>query len=406
VVFAKGFGVANLETKTPVTPDTLFRIASTTKMLTAAALVTLAEQNKIKLDAPVGTYVKNLSPKLSLVTVHQLLSHTAGIRDGFSFDGLHDDSALSNFVSSWTDKYLVAEPGEIFSYSNLGYALAGRVLEEVTGKPYADAMNYVLFQPLGMRRSTLRPIMAMTYALAQGHDAAEGQTKLTVVRPFADDARFWANGGVFTSIADYSRFAVAFLNEGKVEGAQVLSSAVVAKLSAPYVEIPGGNTAERPRHAYGLNVRDYRGVRVLQHGGLRIGFGSLMRIVPEHRFAVIILTNKTNGLLLRTLEKATELAVPLQPRTAPSTKQPLTMTTVEMKNYVGAFENAPDYLRLELIVSDGKLFLRQLGATERSEVVKVGDNVFSADGQEFLLIPGANGKTKYMHIAGHALKKI
>lgn len=127
---------------------------------------------------------------------------------------------------------------------------------------------------------------------------------------------------------------------------------------------------------------------------------------PEHRFAVIILTNKTNGLLLRTLEKAAELAVPLQPRPAPSTKQPLTITEVEMKNYVGAFENPPDYLRLELIVSDGKLFLRQLGATERSEVVKVGDNIFIAGGQEFLLIPGAKGRTKYMHIAGHALPRI
>src|SRR5882762_665976 len=71
VVFAKGFGVANVETGTPVTPDTLFRIASTTKMLTAAALVALAEQDKIKLDEPIGKYVKVLRPKLSQVTVHQ-----------------------------------------------------------------------------------------------------------------------------------------------------------------------------------------------------------------------------------------------------------------------------------------------------------------------------------------------
>lgn len=406
VVFAKGFGVASVETGMPVTPDTLFRIASTTKMLTAAALVTLAEEGKIKLDAPVGNYVKGLSPKLSRVTLHQLLSHTAGIRDGFSFQGLHDDSALADFVRSWTDAYLVAEPGEIFSYSNLGYALAGRVLEEVSGKSYADAMNDGLFQPLGMRRSTLRPMMAMTYPLAQGHDIVPGQTNLSVVRPFADDARFWANGGVFTSIVDYSRFAVAFLNDGKLEGKQALSPAVIAKLSAPHVEMPGGNAAEHPRHGYGLNIRDYRGVRVLQHGGLRVGFGSLVRIVPEFRFAVLILANKSDGMLLRTLEKATELAVPLQPRPAPSPKQPMTMTEAEMKNYLGAYANAPDYLRLELVTSDGKLFLKQIGASEKSEVVKVSDNTFLAGGQEFLLISGANGKAKYMHIAGHALKRM
>lgn len=93
VVFAQGFGVSDIETGTNVNPDTLFRIASTTKMLTAAALVTLAEQGRIKLDAPVGKYVQGLSPKISQVTVHQLLSHTAGIRDGASFNGPHDDSA-------------------------------------------------------------------------------------------------------------------------------------------------------------------------------------------------------------------------------------------------------------------------------------------------------------------------
>ncbi len=188
VVFAKGFGVSDVETGAPVTPDTLFRIASTTKMLTAAALVSLAEQGRIKLDAPVGKYVQGLSPKLSQVTVHHLLSHTAGIRDGFSFHGLHDDSALGGFIRSWTDDYLIADPGEVFSYSNLGYALAGFVLEQVTGKPYADAMNDV----------------AMTYPLSQGHDILPGQTNPTVLRPFADDARYWANGGVFTSVAEFA----------------------------------------------------------------------------------------------------------------------------------------------------------------------------------------------------------
>lgn len=110
--------------------------------------------------------MQGLSPKLSQVTVHHLLSHTAGIRDGFSFHGLHDDSALGGFIGSWTDDYLIADPGEVFSYSNLGYAPAGFVLEQVTGKPYADAINDVLFQPLRMRRTTVRPIMAMTYPLS------------------------------------------------------------------------------------------------------------------------------------------------------------------------------------------------------------------------------------------------
>jgi len=404
VVFAKGFGVSDIETGTPVNPDTLFRIASTTKMLTAAAAVALAQQGKLELNAPIGKYLP-LSPKLASVTMNQLLSHTAGIRDGASFNGPHDDSALANFVRSWTDDYLVAEPGEIFSYSNLGYVLAARVLEEVIGKPFADVMNDVLFRPLGMRRTTLRPIMAMTYPLAQGHDILSGQTNPTIVRPFADDSRYWANGGVFTSVLDFARFAIAIVNRGKIEGQQALSPTVIAKLSTPYVDTPGGNADERPRYAYGLNVRDYRGVRVLQHGGLRVGFGSLVRMVPEYHFAVIVLTNKSNGLLLKTLEKATELAVPLQPKTTSPPREPIAMNEAEMQSYVGIYQNAPDYLRLELVVKDGRLFLRQSGQSEMSQVVKVGDKIFNAAGQEFLLIQGT-GKAKYMHLAAHALRKM
>jgi len=131
-----------------------------------------------------------------------------------------------------------------------------------------------------------------------------------------------------------------------------------------------------------------------------------VRIVPEYRFAVIILTNKSDSLPLKSMEKATELAVPLLPRVAAPPKQPITMSAGEMKRYVGVYQNAPDYLRLELVIVDGKLFLRQPEASEKSEVVKVGDNIFSAGGQEFVLISETNGRMKYLHISGHALRKM
>src|SRR5215510_12294558 len=95
LVFVKGFGVSNVETGAPVTPDMLFRIGSTTKMFTAAALVSLAEEGKLKLDEPIGKYAQGLSPKIAGLTAHQLLSHTAGLKDGArQMYGRHDDEAL------------------------------------------------------------------------------------------------------------------------------------------------------------------------------------------------------------------------------------------------------------------------------------------------------------------------
>jgi putative ATP-binding cassette transporter len=103
VVFAKGFGVANIEEGGQITPDTLFRLGSTTKMFTGAAMVTLSEKGRIKLNEPVGKYARGLSPKLAGLTPHQLISNTAGAGDFSAPPPLNDDSALSAMVRSWKD---------------------------------------------------------------------------------------------------------------------------------------------------------------------------------------------------------------------------------------------------------------------------------------------------------------
>ncbi len=405
IVFVKTLGVSNIETGTPVTADMLFRIASNTKMLTAAALVSLAEKGRIKLDEPIGAYLKGLSPKLSQLTLHQLLSHTAGIQDGSSDFGLHDDSSLGSFIRTWTDDYLFTEPGRIFSYSNLGYDLAGLVLEEVTGKPYADAMDEVLFKPLGMNRTTLRPLMAMTYPFSSGHRIAE-KGEPVIVRPLADEAREWPSGGVFTSVMDYGRFVIAFINHGRLNGKQVLSPAVIAKLSTAYSTSPVGGEQEHSQYGYGLNIVNYRRVRVLQHGGSMAGFGALLRMVPEHRFAIIILGNRTGALLTKTMDEATDMALALTPKSPVEAKKPWPMNDAERARYVGTYINNPTYLTVEILQKDGNLFLKQVGANEITPIVKVGNNRFSSDGEEFVLIPNQDNQLEFLYIVGHAFKKV
>jgi len=129
VVFMKGFGVASIETGAPVTPDTLFQIGSITKTFTAALVVSVAEEGRIRLELPVGEYVKGLAPGLSRVTTAQLLSHTGGLKDE------PDESALADYARSWTDEYCLFTPGQVFSYSNSGFALAGLVAQEAAGSP-------------------------------------------------------------------------------------------------------------------------------------------------------------------------------------------------------------------------------------------------------------------------------
>lgn len=375
VVYARGFGVANVETGSPVTPDTVFQIGSMTKSFTAAAVVALAEEGKLDLQAPVGTYVPGLSPRLARVTTHQLLTHTAGILDEPDEYGLHDESALGAYVRSWGDAYCLFAPGEVFSYSNSGMALAGLVLEEAGVEPYATQVAKRLFAPLGMAHTTFQPLVAMTYTLAVGH-RSRGAEKPEVIRPLGEDWRLVPAGGIWSTANDLARFAIALLHEGRLEGKQVLPAAVVAKVLEPRVAVPvvPGDF----RYGYGVIFETHDGVRTAGHEGTMPGYLAMLRMSLEHRVAIIVLANREGPPLDRTVARAFELALgdrlgagsrPVEPAPAP-----LPMIVEEMSRYVGSYAQ-PHRWTIELDARDGALVLRQFGT--ESKVTKVGDGRFS-----------------------------
>jgi CubicO group peptidase (beta-lactamase class C family) len=398
LVFAKGFGVSNVETGAPVTPDMLFRLCSSTKMFTAAALVTLAEDGALKLDEPIGKYAKGLSPKIAGLTAHQLLSHTAGLKAHAPMLSRHDDDALAETARALKDDLVFVAPGRVFSYTSLGYWLAGYLIEAVSGKPYADALEERLFKPIGMRRTTLRPTMAMTWSLAQGHDVS-GRDKLRVVRPFADNSGTRPAGQIFSSVNDLSRFVIAFMNGGQIEGKQVLSPPLIKKLSSPQADPPGSDW----KYGYGLVLGKNRGVRTVEHGGEANGFGSLIRMVPDHRFAVIVLLNGTGGRLNKAAEKAMELTLPLEAKVE-SQPKPITMTEAEMAGYVGIYGDQPN--RYEIAIKDGKLLIKWMDI--EAQVSKLGESRFSAGSSktiDFALVPGADGKAEFMFLYGQVFSR-
>ena len=401
VVFARGLGVANVETGAPVMPDTLFRVGSVTKVLTAAAVVTLAQEGKLSLDAPLSKKDKKLDPKLGQVTLDQLLSQTAGLRDIPGEDGHeHGDESLDRFVD-WLvtrdTRVVLLPPGTAFSYSNAGYAVAGSMLTRAVGKPYADAMDEILFKPLGMTRTTLRPTVAMTYPLAVGHVISE-LGKPTVRRPVADDARLWPAGYAFSSVNDLSRFLIAVLNGGQVDGRQALRSGVAAQLLTPHVPIPT-NVFRNGAYGYGFFLQDDRGMRRAEHGGELPGYGAEIRMFPERRVAVIVLMNRDVVRFNKTFDKAFDLLLGPKPKeeVAPPPAE-LKMTPEEMADYAGRYVN---HWPVELYVNDGQLFLsRQKGPLP---VTKIGEHRFRVTPkggrpQEFLIFPATEDRPGYLQM--------
>jgi CubicO group peptidase (beta-lactamase class C family) len=370
-VFMKGFGVANVDTGEPIRPVTLFRIASLTKMLTATALLSQVANDQKKLDEPIGAYVPGLSQTLSRLTAAQLLTHTAGIAHNVQLPQSSDEGALAASIKSWTDAVLFTDPGQIFSYSNAGYCLAGFALESITKQRYADAMRSQLFQPLGMTATTFRLTDAITWPVAQAH-ARQRDGSLTILRPFPNEPAAWPPGSTLTNVQDLSRFVLAFLNAGRIDGKQVLDPAIIAAMTTPRVQIP---TNSETAYGFGLFLSTKRGVRMWEHGGSLDGYGATIRMAPEYHVGIVILANLTGAEMPETAAKALEMLLPLQ--LAPSTTPPAVLppTTEDLQRHPGLYRNLDE--EVEILAENRQLFVKR--GQQTRPLVKRSETQFDSD---------------------------
>lgn len=392
LVYAHGFGTSNVETGTVVTPAMLFRLGSTTKMMTAAAVAALAAEGKLQFEDMVGSHVRGLDPAIAALTMNQILSHTSGLKDTAVMNGRHDDAALGEEIRAWTTAWLFTKPGAIYSYANPGYWLAGFVAESIAGKPYADVMEERVFTPAGMRLSTLRPTMAMTRELSQGHDLVN--RKVAVLRPAPDNAANWPAGSVFSNVEDLSRLVTALMDEGKLDGKQVLPAKAVKALTTPHAEIPGSHS----KYGYGLDLEDREGFQEWSHGGSRAGYGSFIAMMPSLHAGLIVLCNrtaenlpKTRAMIMAMLGEPLRGGVPIKESAIPST---------EFGKYLGSYRNGD--ATVQVVTRAGKLFFRSMELRKSDDgwlVMKTPDG--KTAGRVFP-VAGPDGRIEYMHMGGRS----
>lgn len=393
VIFAKGFGSVSAEGGQAVTADTLFRMGSTTKMFTAAAVLALAEAGKVKMSAPVGSYIKNLDPKVGTLSAHQLLSQSSGLRDFNPLASGNDDAALGQNIRLWKDDVFFTEPDKIYSYSSANYWLAGHLVEEVTGKAYADALAELTLRPLGMNRSAVRPFEAMTYPLAIGHTVSK--SAVSVVRPIDNNAAKYPGGSMYSSANELARFAIAMLNGGRLEGKQQMAAAVVEALQKPQFYLPGD---EKAFYGYGLLGYEDSGIRTISHGGVSRGYGSTIFFAPDQKLAVIVLANSNGQTLPKTRRKIMELMLPLVPQKPAA----LPTDSIDLSIYAGKYSHAPQ--TWSIVHREGKLFVTEEG--KEFELKRTGKHEFSYDQGQILFVPNASGAFEHIFMGLYAAKKV
>lgn len=300
LVWAKGYGLADIENGTPATADTVYRIGSITKPFTALMLLQLVERGRVRLSDPVERYfpeVNRISGRPATappVTLIQLATMTSGIA--------REPEDLPTFlvgpVSEWETVLIRAldrtkyahEPGTRYLYSNIGYAMLGAALGRAAGRPYADYVRDRILTPLGMTHTDFVPSESIQQLMAKGYELRDGRPDGTVpAREHAGRGYKVPNGALYSTVADLARFVALMLGDGPET---VLKKQTVADNLSRVSSASGGLTS-----GYGIGFQvDRRGALVTYgHGGSVAGYRAQVVFDPATRTGAIVMRNTGGG---------------------------------------------------------------------------------------------------------------
>jgi len=396
LLLAKGYGHSNIEEGQLTNPETdLFRIASTTKLFTWTAVMQLVEQGKIDLDADVNTYLKTVKiPKTykEPITMRHLLTHTAGFEEGgVGYQITTDPRKLPVSISETLAKHMPARvrpPGEMSSYSNYGAALAGLIVEEVSGTSYNDYIQKNIFDQLDMKYASIQePVPASLeryavpgYAMENGEYVAQAPTFEGGFRPA---------GSAAVSAIDMAHFMIAHLQNGRYGEKQILKPETALLMHAPAFQFHKG----LPAIDLGFYELNMNGPRVISHGGADLQFNTELYLVPDKQLGIFVSYNGGEGALA-----ADGLAKAFLARYYPvgGTSQPPIATELEntVQKYAGAYQftrrNHTDIdkfysfmSKISIEASEGRLLLGS--GAEQQVYAPIGPDLFQQVGGSALI---------------------
>jgi CubicO group peptidase (beta-lactamase class C family) len=273
VLLDKGYGMADIARKRPNTPDTAYHIGSITKQFTAAAILLLQEQGKLKISDSVRAYLPDTPASWDQITLFDLLTHTSGLGDdGDDFAGRWaQDVTPAQLLAAIRGETLKFQPGSEFSYSNAGYAVLGMVIEKASGRSYGDFLSDNLFRPLGMTSTAYNPPLSAVQA--QGYDGSV-DGPIPTRNPLALSLGY-AAGGIVSTTHDMA------LWQTKLLGGQVLSPASLQQMITPF----------KDNYGFGVEVVKNDGHLDVKHNGNVPGFRTTAHYEPDQKLNVVVLGN-------------------------------------------------------------------------------------------------------------------
>lgn len=279
VVKQKGYGLASLEFSAPVTPETVFEIGSVSKQMTAAAIMLLVQDGKVRLDEKISAYLPNTPESWQNVTVRHLLTHTSGIKSYSSLSGfeLSRRITIDGFIKQLSPYPLEFTPGEKDIYSNSGYNLLAYIVQTQSGKPFMQFMHERIFAPLGMTRTTDRDPQNIIPLRATGYELSNER----YVGRDGNLTDLMGAGSIVAPIIDMVKWNAA------LDGNKLLSDDSKKEMWNRFTF----NNGENSIYGLGWRITDVRGRKLIGHTGQTAGFGAAIFRYVDDGVAVIVLTN-------------------------------------------------------------------------------------------------------------------
>jgi CubicO group peptidase (beta-lactamase class C family) len=375
IIYKRGYGIADLDHDIPISPETVFHVASISKQFTAAAIVLLVQERKISLDDDVHKYIPELPDFGVPITIRQLIYHTSGLRDQwellglagwrYSLDLITDDDVLE-LVSR--QKELNFKPGDQHVYCNTGYTLLAQIVKRVSGQSLREFTARRIFIPLGMKNTHFRDDHAeIVKHIAYGYiDASGGNGYRLSVTNFDTVGAT----SLMTTVEDLALWDENFYHP-RVGGPELVEQQLQrGKL----------NSGKQLEYAFGLEHGTYRGLRTVDHGGADAGYRADLVRFPEQHFSVACLCNKgeinPSGLTrdVADIYLADQFKEPAPVR-ADSSQKSVAVSPQRLAQYAGMYWKKDDERGARIVLKDGKLFVA-FSEDERLELTALSENRF------------------------------
>jgi CubicO group peptidase (beta-lactamase class C family) len=395
-LYVRGYGMANLEYNVPNTDSTVFESGSVAKQFTAAALVLLARDGKLSIDDDIRKYLPEVPDFGSTITIRNLLNHTSGLRDQWGLLGIEGRGPGTQVHSQATTLDLVVHqkmlnfpPGTEYLYSNTGYALAGIIVQRVSGKSLNDFMQERLFRPLGMTHTRLRD--DFTQIVKNRATAYSG----TEANGFHTDMPFTnmiGNGGVLSTMDDLMRWN-EMLHNPTIFGGRGFTDSLETR-----GRLRNGRTIA---YALGLEVSSYDGVREVGHSGSTAGYRTFLARYPDQHTSVAVWCNYAGANPTQLAHQVVDLVLtkPVAAQAAVPTAPTVTLSASDVAKYPGVYRDPHTDMTMRVEAAGTGLALRgPRGAA--APLTPLGNDRFRGPGAAELIADMQSGRRGLRMIRG------